>query len=69
MLIKFHDLYYLKLLNFSKYIIFYFFLIELPFFSDSLMAPLIAEYDKQLQKVNEQLNCHQVTYNLHCFII
>lgn len=28
-----------------------------------LMAPLIAEYDKQLQKVNEQLNCHQIYMN------
>ncbi|XP_069782090.1 sodium channel and clathrin linker 1 [Narcine bancroftii] len=28
-----------------------------------LMAPLVAEYDKQLQNLNEQLNCHQVRMN------
>ncbi|XP_051893555.1 sodium channel and clathrin linker 1 isoform X2 [Pristis pectinata] len=28
-----------------------------------LMAPLIAEYDKQLQNMNEQLNCHQIHMN------
>ncbi|GCB74781.1 hypothetical protein scyTo_0003872 [Scyliorhinus torazame] len=28
-----------------------------------LMAPLITEYDKQLQKMNEQLDCHRIHMN------
>ncbi|XP_059821216.1 sodium channel and clathrin linker 1 [Hypanus sabinus] len=28
-----------------------------------LLAPLVAEYDKQLQQMNQQLNCHQVRMN------
>ncbi|XP_072112360.1 sodium channel and clathrin linker 1 isoform X2 [Mobula birostris] len=28
-----------------------------------LLAPLIAEYDKQLQQMNQQLNCHQIHMN------
>ncbi|XP_078066454.1 sodium channel and clathrin linker 1 isoform X2 [Mustelus asterias] len=28
-----------------------------------LMAPLITEYDKQLQKLNEQLDCHRIHMN------
>ncbi|XP_062902734.1 sodium channel and clathrin linker 1 isoform X2 [Mobula hypostoma] len=28
-----------------------------------LLAPLVAEYDKQLQQMNQQLNCHQIHMN------